>query len=506
MSLTIKYDFSTSSLTNPNIINNIAPITNPSQYNGFLYNNPTIGTSGNTSQTTAISLSNSLKQYIELPAFTTPPNGLSFAFWFNSNGNNKNARLFDFANPGLSDNILICFTDTGLTFYVQNKTIQYLNNINITNLNNTWNHIVWTLSPNPNIWNIYVNGTLTNTFNTNTYYPNSLSRTLQYIGKPNYDSLPYFNGSMSDFRIYFGNVLTQSQITALYNSDTLVTNNVYNELYNNIYCNLEQNDNGFIKCTNCNYGNQATLNTTTHNTEEQCLNLCNTTKQCTSYNYNTNNKQCVLHSDFPTHIDKNINNVNSGYSITKFGYDAKNLSDSQKSVIQKYCGSQYLNNYFTSDKKIDISSCLTINAPNSNTTNFSADPSCIYNIYNKNNIIPDNATIINSTFTDTNSAAGINPNSTSDPTIDNYKSHYKKYIDGQVAITNTNNNLENQNTAHDVLYNNIVQSQNDLILNKISSSLDTKLLEAFENKDDNKFIILVLIFIFLFLLLLKFFL
>lgn len=452
MSLILEYDFSKS-----NGIKNMAKITNPSQYDGKLYNNPTLDTS--------ITFNKSLNQYAQIPPMTTPTNGLTFSFWFNSINDNKNARLFDFANQNSVDDILICFSDNGLTFYVQNGKSPYSNNITISNLNNTWHYIVWTLSPNPNIWRIYINGNLVNSFTTNVYYPNAVSRTLQYIGKSNYSDIPYFNGSISNFSIYFGNVLTQSQISALYSKDS----EIYNELYNNIYCDLQPTDNGFLKCNNCNYGEQTILSSSSQKSEKDCLNICKSTAQCTSYNYNTLNNTCTLNSSFPTHIEKNINNINSGYSLSKFGYNYSKLNEAQKSVIQKNCASQYLNNHFLSGKDIDLTPCVTVEST-TNPTKFSADAECVHNIYTKNGLktAPD---ISNNTYTDDDSLLA-----TSDPTIDNYKSIYKNYVDGQVAVTNLNGY---NNTKSDPQHVNI-----------------PKIIEAFsnENKNENKYIYLLIFF------------
>lgn len=462
MSLILEYDFSIS-----NGIKNIANITNPSQYDGKLYNNPTLGTS--------ITFDKSLNQYAQIPPMTTPTNGLTFSFWFNSINDNKNARLFDFANQDAVDDILICFSDTGLTFYVQNGKTPFSNNITISNLNNTLHYIVWTLSPNPNIWSIYIDGNLVNSFTTNVYYPNAVSRTLQYIGKSNYSNIPYFNGSISNFSIYFGNVLTQSQISTLYSKDE----NTFNSLYNNIYCNLKQTDNGFMKCNNCNYGVQTILNSSSQKNENDCLSKCNSTPQCTSYNYNILNNTCTLNASFPTYIDENVNNINSGYSLSKFGYNYSNLNNIQKSIIQKNCASQYLNNYFLSGKDIDLLPCLTIDSSKNLTdpTNFLTDAECVYNIYTKNGL-KTAPSISNNTYIDNDSILA-----TSDPTIDNYKSIYKKYIDGQVAVTN----LNGQNYT-------ISTPQNIEI---------PKIIEAFTNENDNKkiyllffFIIIILIFIY----------
>lgn len=88
------------------------------------------------------------------------------------------------------------------------------------NLNNaSWNHVTWTIS-NSGTYNLYINGNLTTTTNSNIVVRN-VSRGNSYIGKSNYYNT-YFNGSIDDFRIY-SKVLTQNEITDLSNNTTTLT-------------------------------------------------------------------------------------------------------------------------------------------------------------------------------------------------------------------------------------------------------------------------------------------
>jgi hypothetical protein len=498
MSLTIQYDFSPSTfIASSNTITNIAPITNPSQYNGTVIGSPTMGPPGVTSLSTSVSFNSTKSQYIQLPGMILPSDGISFAFWFKSNNSSSFARIFDFGNGTPSNNILLAINGGNLYYCVFNGITSYNKQI-ATNVNdNTWRHIVWTLSPNPNVWNIYVNGNLTNTFTSGIYYPNSVFMNYLYIGKSIWSFDPYLNGNLADFRIYFGTPLTQSQIANIYNQDLTVSsavtgnsiiNSGYNELYNQIYCDLYPTNNGFNQCQNCNFGNQAILSTTTQSGEQSCLTACKNSPQCTSYSYNltksTNN--CTQNSNFPTEIINNVQQINSGYSINKFGYNYNNLSAIQKTNVQQKCAKQYLDNYFTNGKNIDLSKCLTFPTPNKSTdsTNFTVDPQCLYNTYNSNNIPTKIQN--NSVYVDT--APGITTISTGDNTIDNYRSSYKDYITKQVQISNINNSAGNNNNYNDDMNN-----------NRMFNTFKASLVENFENNNNSHylklFIILIIIII-----------
>lgn len=51
---------------------------------------------------------------------------------------------------------------------------------------------------------------------TGIYFPRSVNRTINYIGRSNWDGDPGYNGNIDDFRIYKG-ALTQQNVTKLYN-------------------------------------------------------------------------------------------------------------------------------------------------------------------------------------------------------------------------------------------------------------------------------------------------
>ena len=181
-------------------------------------NNPSLNQPGPTQILKSALFNVSEQQYITVPAFTTPTNGLSFSFWFISNNNGTWARIFDFGNGAESDNIIAYINNNefGLSLYAgntpaPNSQFDAIPNVN----NNVWIHIVWTLDPS-GVWNIYLNGNLYNIY-PNVSYPRSISRNMNYIGKSNWSQNPYYNGNIADFRVFNG-VLSASSVTNIYNA------------------------------------------------------------------------------------------------------------------------------------------------------------------------------------------------------------------------------------------------------------------------------------------------
>jgi hypothetical protein len=173
----------------------------------------------------SLNLNSSPSQYINVGSTITGMNGLSFGCWFKSNSNGDLAKIFDFANGEISDNIAMFISGgkIGCAVYITDINVNQLNltpNVN----NNQWNHIVWTLSKptgsSTTNWMIYLNGKLTSNKQGN--YPINMIRTKCYIGKSNqilqkFGIVPYWNGSLANFVMY-QKELSGMEVNALYNS------------------------------------------------------------------------------------------------------------------------------------------------------------------------------------------------------------------------------------------------------------------------------------------------
>lgn len=212
-------------------------------------------------------------QIDKLPSFWdqsgTKFTGFSLAVWVKASEyeHNRNwSRIFDFAlgqagqQAGFNNNIFITVTNThnprrgDLMFLSANGTWEKQDGVTGVTyqapdgngvVDNTWRHFVFTITPsNPEgkvNYKVYVNGILANSnyennvqiprntsqgtsvFSnisadpTKTKHPNNVIRTCNYIGRSNFSWDGYFNGWMTDFRIYTKE-LTPEVIKKLYHS------------------------------------------------------------------------------------------------------------------------------------------------------------------------------------------------------------------------------------------------------------------------------------------------
>ncbi len=526
MSLVVNYSFKNLYINNNKFYNLVSKT-----YSGTLFNKPSINVDGPKKGLKAISLVASYSQYMTTAPFYTTGNGLSFAFWFKadpSNGtyNGRYSRILDFGNGSGKENIIVFFYDGNIGLSLFQGGSEYKKYDTISNItNNTWYHVAWTIDKSRG-WNIYVNGILTKTYSDG-YYPKSMMRNYQYIGKSNWGVDPYFTGCIADFRVY-NTAITQTEVTEIFNKtyDSTLSGQLVDDpplvtgvsqLYNEIFCELKPPTSDFIECQNCNFGNDTIVyKKTTENSQENCRNLCANESRCTSYSYDFSKTadNCSQYISFPNERYKDVQNVNSGYNVNKFNYKFSDLSDLQKKNVAIKCSDQYLNNMFLTQKNIDLVSC--INTDNDNIGNFSkidTDPKCIYNLYKSNGLNPPSENRVN--YID-NPILKI---SQGDPEIDNYFSTYQNFLEKQVGNSNINNllNLKNPvNTNANNRTNLVAQSNGDNseitgIINSTSDSIlkiinNPYIEEKFDNKNiDNysKTIILAIIFILIIIVLIK---
>jgi hypothetical protein len=271
-----------------------------------------------------------------------------------------------------------------------------------------------------------------------------------------------------------------------------------------------------MQVRNSNFGNNMITDSnhsfSTQSTENNCLEKCKDDKWCTSYSFDISNGQCTEYTNFPSTIVNNINGINSGYNLS-VSYNYNSLTPDQQNVVRTKCTNQYLNDKFIpKNPHVDLSSCFTINNPESSTSTISTNAQCLYNIYNSEGIpvkIKDNSNYIdNPSFT----------TSKSDSIIDNYETGFNNYTSDQNKISNINNiltPLDSENSE----YNEMVNQTNSTVYNQYISTINNKSdqinsysdninrrigLENFENEYNNniyknsaKFIILFIIILFL---------
>ena len=208
-----------------------------SSYNAILYNGASLSTTVYKLGSSSLSLTASSSQYAQISNFTSTTNGLTFAFWYKSNGSGVWSRIFDFGNGSANENIFVTANSGGNNlqcgYYYGSSGTSYSSTLSDINYNdNVWRHVVWTLTyattgSATSTWNVYVNGVNKSSVSTNAYPTTSVTRANSYIGRSGWAADAYYNGNIDEFRIY-DTVLNATDVTALYNNTS--TNYTYRML------------------------------------------------------------------------------------------------------------------------------------------------------------------------------------------------------------------------------------------------------------------------------------
>jgi hypothetical protein len=176
-------------------------------------------------------------KYVTLPSFTNDTNGYTVSTWFRSNYNSIYSRIFDFGSGTGSYNVLLAITtNSDSTGYITYSSFGGSSGTTQTSVplvfylinDYTWHHIAVTstyadsTSTTSNVI-IYLDGIIVYNTNNQFYYPNVVTRTLNYIGRSNWAADPSYYGNVDDFR-WYNSVLTPAQISLIYTNDTRINN------------------------------------------------------------------------------------------------------------------------------------------------------------------------------------------------------------------------------------------------------------------------------------------
>lgn len=177
----------------------------------------------------SIALQRTNSQYIQLPEMTLPDT-LTINFWAKVNSFGGWQRFFEFADAlqGANGNYRFLFgtfsntKQLGLHIYGgSDGTIGLFVNSNIGEIDTNWHS--YSISINKTILNIFYDGknilnkTITDNFPIH-------KRQYSYIGKSSYAADAYFDGKISDFRIY-STALTADDIKQLYQTKAKIDKN-----------------------------------------------------------------------------------------------------------------------------------------------------------------------------------------------------------------------------------------------------------------------------------------
>jgi hypothetical protein len=211
------------------------------------YNSPTFSNTNYIRGSHAISFAGGTlgtSQYVTLPKYNFGINNeLTFTCWVRFTDTASNARILDFGNGSTSNNIIISrnTTTTFLNFQIYNNTTSYSRISNNIISNNTWFHITWVLIKNSttvtnSTWKIYINGEIDQVINSNTYFPNNIDLSFNYLAKSNNASIAYFAGQIDDLRIY-NKALSDNEIYQIFGMPLIKTlgNTTNYNTYQNAY-------------------------------------------------------------------------------------------------------------------------------------------------------------------------------------------------------------------------------------------------------------------------------
>ena len=178
---------------------------------------------------------NSIKQYFQISSLSplylntiNTTNGISLSFWVKlSSSSLDNCRILYFGNyqkvfPYYNNTnyriqIRTSIPKTSTVYFEIIKDVNYLFQYNINLFDNTWKHIVWTISSG-GIWNIYINNVKICDNQLNVIIPEFSSTNLNYLfGMDNSSNNNGIIGNFDDFRIY-DSVLSSFSVNNLYNS------------------------------------------------------------------------------------------------------------------------------------------------------------------------------------------------------------------------------------------------------------------------------------------------
>ncbi|MEO7933317.1 MAG: LamG-like jellyroll fold domain-containing protein [Chthoniobacterales bacterium] len=164
----------------------------------------------------AVSLSGTTN-YATLPSGVIAGLGnYTLSTWVKLNSISTWARIFDFGTG--TTNYMFLTPSSGaskMRFAIRTPSAseQQINSATIVSTTGVWTHVAVTFSGS--VGTLYINGVSAGTNTGMTLTPSSLGLTTQnYLGKSQFSTDPYLNGSLDEFQIY-GRALSASEISAL---------------------------------------------------------------------------------------------------------------------------------------------------------------------------------------------------------------------------------------------------------------------------------------------------
>ncbi len=149
----------------------------------------------------SLNLVASSSQYVNLP--DVPMGGdMAFAVWINPRSFAQWSRVFDIGNGAAQNNLVMTMNSDGtVRFHAYNgSTVVGDFNSGAPITLNSWTHVAVSVDTS-NVATMYINGVAAGSVTLSSAIP-SLTRVNTWLGRSNWSADPYFDGEISDLRVY----------------------------------------------------------------------------------------------------------------------------------------------------------------------------------------------------------------------------------------------------------------------------------------------------------------
>lgn len=161
------------------------------------------------------SLTNELKQYVQLPSVTLPTGGFTISLWFRGVDLNTWAHLFYLGTDSLEDTVQLYHTNNQL--FLQFKVgLDATFNVPVVSNHvntNTWQHLAVVVTASGYVY-AYVNGLESYSNTTGNFYPTPGTKSVCYIGKSPSTYQWSWGGGVDNFKFYT-RALSAGEVTRL---------------------------------------------------------------------------------------------------------------------------------------------------------------------------------------------------------------------------------------------------------------------------------------------------
>jgi hypothetical protein len=186
------------------------------QLNSCLYGTPYYSSLIHMSGLNSFNMSKG-NSYIEIPYSATNLDSMTIAFWTRWSGSSSWERIFDFGNGTNNYMFFTPSNGTEMRFVMKNGGEEQIITTGKKLTKSKWTHVAVSIKPLQTGYvevKLYLDGKMVISSQTFTIKPSDIAPVLNYIGRSQFASDPFFKGYIDDFRIY-NYALTDSEVNAI---------------------------------------------------------------------------------------------------------------------------------------------------------------------------------------------------------------------------------------------------------------------------------------------------